>query len=593
MFAADLSWQVGESVGQRKERKARERSSGTPSVRTSTTSRSSSSTDRQEWWAAGLTKIKAKASSKSSSQRRPSTSPIPNPQQRSDLPQLAPVCETVARDFPTWELEFPNHLQDSAPKPAYMVSKSLSPTLPSGGSMDLFECDVPELEGDISSRYTHSILSVSSRDQQWEVKTPPAEALTEYDELHGCDPCTLASDPTRTGVGSHEQQEPAMTPRADVLDRQKRSMIVPLIETRIDEKISSPEISSPETIRPDDPNAKAIACRPLAQWESLSPMMVPNNLRKPSMPHTAQVSVAQNNTFVRTRFQRFLQRLESAGPQLVLDRLKDSLEVPADSEEELLEQQLWLLTGFQLQSLGKGRIVPKPHCDTGRILELYGNLSEVYQSSAMHPSQTVHFLTTKPQRTLSLPSNVSYLTVREFGTVPLPYPEDFFSHIRASTLPSLVPSAKLPELFRECYKLLAPGGLLEIRIMDAAPVRKTAGPMMRMWIEDRLSVNLEKLFRCSKPCSLIPGWLAEAGFELSTGNEMGPKLPCAFNSVSDDVDDELSAMIGQALWKDTWGPFVEDLPGEPKWWWEEEIIVQECLKRRTMLECRCLYAYKK
>ena len=218
--------------------------------------------------------------------------------------------------------------------------------------------------------------------------------------------------------------------------------------------------------------------------------------------------------------------------------------------------------------------------------------AEVYQSSAMHPGQTVHFLTANPQRTLSLPSNVSYLTVREFGTVPLPYPEQYFSHIRASTLPSLVPSAKLPELFRECYKLLATGGLLEVRIMDAAPLRRTAGPMMRMWIEDRLSVNLEKLFRCSKPCSLVPGWLTEAGFELSADNEKGLTLPCAFDRNSDDVDKELSTMIGQALWKDIWGPFVEDLPGEPKWWWEEEIIVQECLKRKTVLECRSLYAYK-
>jgi hypothetical protein len=219
--------------------------------------------------------------------------------------------------------------------------------------------------------------------------------------------------------------------------------------------------------------------------------------------------------------------------------------------------------------------------------------AEVYQSSAMHPSQTVNFLTTKPQRTLPLPSNVSYLTMREFGIVPLPYPEEFFSHIRASTLPSLVPSAKLPELFRECYKLLAPGGILEIRIMDAVPVRRTAGPMMRMWIEDRLSVNLEKLFRCSKPCSLVPGWLVEAGFELSAENETRLTLPCAFDRNSDDVDEELSAMIGQALWKDIWGPFVEDLPDEPKWWWEEEIIVQECLKRKTVLECRSLFACKR
>lgn len=29
--------------------------------------------------------------------------------------------------------------------------------------MDISDCDVPELEGDISSRYTQSIVSISSR----------------------------------------------------------------------------------------------------------------------------------------------------------------------------------------------------------------------------------------------------------------------------------------------------------------------------------------------------------------------------------------------------------------------------------------------
>lgn len=167
MFAADLSWQVGESVGQRKERKARERSSGTPSVRTSVTSRSSGSgsTDRQEWWTAGLNKIKAK-SSKSSTNGRPVTSPSSSSQQRADPPQLQPVRKSTAREFPTWELELPQHLKEPPlPKPAYTFSKTLSPTLPSGGSMDILEFDVPELEGDISSRYTHSIVSMSSRTQ--------------------------------------------------------------------------------------------------------------------------------------------------------------------------------------------------------------------------------------------------------------------------------------------------------------------------------------------------------------------------------------------------------------------------------------------
>lgn len=212
----------------------------------------------------------------------------------------------------------------------------------------------------------------------------------------------------------------------------------------------------------------------------------------------------------------------------------------------------------------------------------------------MHPHQTVHFLTNKTQRPVTLPANVSYLTVRDCGAVPLPYPENYFSHIRASTLPSLVASSKLPELFRECYKLLAPGGLLEIRIMDAAPVRKTAGPLLRTWIDDRLSVNLERLFRCSKPCSLVPSWLADAGFELfDPVGSTSITLPCAFDSSSKDVDKELSTVVARTLWKDVWGTFVDDVPGEPKWWWEDQNIVRECLERQTSIECRAIFAQRK
>lgn len=166
MFAADLSWQVGESVGQRRERKARESTSGAHSIRTSVTSRSSrsSTSTEKEWWTAGLNKIRTKASSKSFTKERPLTSPNSSPHQRSDLPPFQSVPEPTARHYSAWELELPHHLKESSPKSACTLAKSLSPTLPSGGSMDLMEYDVPELEGGMSSRYTHSIMSDSSRE---------------------------------------------------------------------------------------------------------------------------------------------------------------------------------------------------------------------------------------------------------------------------------------------------------------------------------------------------------------------------------------------------------------------------------------------
>lgn len=131
--------------------------------------------------------------------------------------------------------------------------------------------------------------------------------------------------------------------------------------------------------------------------------------------------------------------------------------------------------------------------------------------------------------------------------------------------------------------------------MDAAPVRKSAGPKMRAWIEDRVSLNLERRFRCSKPCMLVPGWLAEAGFELPAASEKRQammRLPCAFDTNSSDVDAELSMQVGRALWKDIWGQFVDDDPDEPRWWWEDAEVAQECLERRTVFECGAIFAYK-
>lgn len=211
----------------------------------------------------------------------------------------------------------------------------------------------------------------------------------------------------------------------------------------------------------------------------------------------------------------------------------------------------------------------------------------------MHPRQKVQYLTAEPQRPMPLPGNVSYTTVSQLGLVPCPWPDATFSHIRASTLPSLVPSSKLPQLLRECYRLLAHGGMLEIRIMDAAPIRKTAGPLLRAWIEDRLSINLEKTFRCSKPCMLFPGWVADAGFELLEleGEKHVMNLPCAVDGAV--VDSELKMLVGRALWKDIWGAYVDSVPEEPLYWWEMDEIVEECLEHRTVFECGSIFAYKK
>lgn len=327
-----------------------------------------------------------------------------------------------------------------------------------------------------------------------------------------------------------------------------------------------------------------------------------------------------------THFQRFIRRMENAGSKIILDRLKEEWNEPVDEEadDELkLEKQLWVLTALQLQTLDKslqpsqaafGQLLRLPTWNHHRkILELYGNLgrtstplcelmmlirmsAEVYQLSAMQPGEKIYYLSTKPQGAIPLPANVSYISVPQAGLLPFPYAALSFNHIRASSLPSLIPSVKLVQVFKECHRLLAPGGILEVRIMDASPNRKVTGPKLRVWMEDRLSLNLEKSFRCSRPCMLIPSWVKDAGFSLLNNPPATMtqtlRLRTAFDSENGTVNDELSTMVGRALWKDIWGDLVEDKPGEPRWWWEDEEIVKECLERKTVFECGTLFAFK-
>lgn len=142
MFTADLSWSdpMVEKVGERRERKARERASTAGSFKTTTSSRSSISADRELWWTSGLRKAKGlqsnilRPSSNRSTSSQKTTRSVPK---RSDL-------------------ELPHSLKDPTLQPSWTYASTLSHTLPSGAPFDLPIDEVPELEGDTSSRRTAS-----------------------------------------------------------------------------------------------------------------------------------------------------------------------------------------------------------------------------------------------------------------------------------------------------------------------------------------------------------------------------------------------------------------------------------------------------
>jgi hypothetical protein len=150
MFSADLSWTDPnvEKVGERRERKARERSSTASSIKTTTSSRSSVSADRELWWTSGLKKAKGLQTNI----LRPSSN-------------RSSASQRVTRSNPRkLDLKILPTLKDPTLQPPWTYATTLSPTLPSGAPFDLPVHDVPELEGDSSSRRTTSTEARFSRE---------------------------------------------------------------------------------------------------------------------------------------------------------------------------------------------------------------------------------------------------------------------------------------------------------------------------------------------------------------------------------------------------------------------------------------------
>ena len=193
--------------------------------------------------------------------------------------------------------------------------------------------------------------------------------------------------------------------------------------------------------------------------------------------------------------------------------------------------------------------------------------------------------------------------------------------IRASTLPSLLSAAQIPSLLTECYRVLVPGGTLELRLIDPLPDRKSSGPMLRAWIEVRLLLNLEMSFRCTRPSLLIPQWVQAAGFTLQPGRSRSAsqtlkdsfsakrnrsmsealslahtmQVPAAVDNqgvVGAYMDEEVGSMVGRELWKDVWGEFVTKRRGEEQWWWENGGCLKEAIERGTKWNILTLLAVK-
>jgi hypothetical protein len=138
--------------------------------------------------------------------------------------------------------------------------------------------------------------------------------------------------------------------------------------------------------------------------------------------------------------------------------------------------------------------------------------------------------------------------------------------------------------------------------MDATPERRSMGPLLASWLEDRLLLGLEAEFRCTRPIMLVPRWARDAGFvplsaDITRSADMNdsvvvsgqegtmkclrlPAVATAPHSTQRDISGQVGVLVSRALWKDAWGPYICD-DYEQHWWWESSGIVQECREYAT------------
>ena len=232
------------------------------------------------------------------------------------------------------------------------------------------------------------------------------------------------------------------------------------------------------------------------------------------------------------------------------------------------------------------------------------SLAELHHLAALQPNARITYISTSSHSDsmIHLPSNVERITISPDSAARLPLADSSFDHVRACSLPSAFPASKLKGMLQECYRLLVPRGALELHIMDPIPC-PDAGPELRRWIDDNLTLNLEKAFICQRPALLIPLWVKEIGFSLFDGPEdiknSGKHLetqqlefPIVPDSSEVSSDTRLESEVGHSMWQDMWGSHVQSEGEGFKWFWEQESVASECMDKRSSVQCRIIFAYK-
>lgn len=302
--------------------------------------------------------------------------------------------------------------------------------------------------------------------------------------------------------------------------------------------------------------------------------------------------------------------MAAASAKIMLERLTEEWDQVTDADfykDIMFEKQLWLLTALALLERGGKPYVPRTieedeEEDGCRVLSLF-------ESKA---SFTFNLTFSSPP---ALPLHHPIP-----ATPTLPFPAELFDAITSLPLPTLMPASDIPQLLRECNRILLPGGTLKLLLIDATPSLGTMGTLLKAWLTKHLLGNLERKGRIREVRKQMSILLLDAGFigcegdikisfraaepEFASRKAFDDKGKGSSSSktkglvkmaqergAEEETMHKLSVAVGRLLWKELWGAYVSG--SKFRWWWDDANIVEECRAMGTRWEGVVVEAVKR
>ncbi|KAF3047610.1 hypothetical protein E8E12_010821 [Didymella heteroderae] len=310
-------------------------------------------------------------------------------------------------------------------------------------------------------------------------------------------------------------------------------------------------------------------------------------------------------------FARALGKMESAGARIVSARLSEEWEGLDDDDESLqevvFEKRLWALTAYQrltqnkqLQSPAHDLLANSRPAEQRRVLHLHGNLADGWVLATRYPAATVYTLSSANTSNLptSHPAPLNHHSLFSPAiSSAMPFPDNYFDVVVSRFVSTSLRNDEWARSFFDCMRVLKPGGSIEILSVDAH--MNGEGPQLQNWVDEHITCRLEAHNISMVPSESVLDTMEIVGLEnirrarvalpayLGSPKAVARAAPSSNGlptpSPQDVVDaSRMMAYLGRHFYQDLYGKFVRLSRGE-EWFWNRKDIRDECEKFQTKM----------